>query len=57
MTTEDPINGVPRGLVLGRISSVNNGRGAAPKVEVEPILNFRALEHVMILLPPAGGRP
>ena len=65
VTTEDPVNGVPRGLVLGRVATVNHGRGAFPKVEVEPILNFQALEHVMILVPPmevrtsgttAGGR-
>src|SRR5207247_9947640 len=52
VTTEDPINGVPRGLVLGHIASVNGGRGAFPKVEVESILNLRALEHVMLLVPP-----
>jgi rod shape-determining protein MreC len=56
VTTEDPANGVPRGLVLGRVASVNNGRGAFPKVEVEPILNFQALEHVMILVPPMEVR-
>jgi len=62
LTTEDPANGVPRGLTLGRVSSVGLGRGAFPKVDVEPLLYFRALEHVMILVPPAellpaaGGR-
>jgi rod shape-determining protein MreC len=65
LTTEDPLNGIPRGLILGRVSSVNNGRGAFPKVDVEPILNFRCLEHVMLLVAPvevrttalpAGGR-
>jgi cell shape-determining protein MreC len=52
VTTEDPANGVPRGLVLGRVLLVNHGRGAFPKVEVESILNLRALEHVMLLVPP-----
>ena len=28
-------------------------RGAFPKVDVEPVLNFGALEHVMLLVPPA----
>jgi len=56
VTTEDPINGVPRGLVLGRVVSVNHGRGAFPKVEVESILNLRALEHVMLLVPPMEVR-
>lgn len=57
VTTEDPVNGVPRGLILGRVVTVNHGRGAFPKVEVEPLLNFRALEHVMLLVPPAAAKP
>ncbi|HLY10014.1 MAG TPA: rod shape-determining protein MreC, partial [Planctomycetota bacterium] len=65
LTTEDPLNGVPRGLSLGRVTSVNTGRGAFPKVDVEPLLDFRSLEHVMVLVPPpdfraaalSGGRP
>jgi rod shape-determining protein MreC len=56
LTTEDPLNGIPRGLILGRVSSVNNGRGAFPKVDVEPILNFRCLEHVMLLVAPVEAR-
>lgn len=56
VTTEDPVNGVPRGLTLGRVVSVNTGRGAFPKVDVEPLLDFRALEHVMILVPPPDFR-
>jgi len=62
ITTDDPSNGVPRGLTLGRVSSVGMGRGAFPKVDVEPLLDFRALEHVMIVVPPVellpvpGGR-
>jgi len=65
LTTEDPANGVPRGLTLGQVTSVNTGRGAFPKVDVEPLLDFRSLEHVMILIPPpdfraaalTGGKP
>jgi rod shape-determining protein MreC len=56
VTTEDPVNGVPRGLVLGRVVSVNHGRGAFPKVEVESILNLRGIEHVMLLVPPMEVR-
>ncbi|MBI3856542.1 MAG: hypothetical protein HY293_12715 [Planctomycetes bacterium] len=51
VTTEDPINGVPRGLILGRVTEVH--RGMLLKVDVEPLLNFRGLEHVMLLVPPA----
>jgi rod shape-determining protein MreC len=52
LTTEDPLNGVPSGLVLGRVASLASERGASPRVEVEPVLNSRGLEHVMILLGP-----
>ncbi len=54
LTTENPANGVPRGLILGRVSKVDSGRGAALHVEVEPFVNFRALEHVTVL---AGAAP
>ncbi len=49
LTTEDPANGVPAGLILGRVSAVHTGRGAYTRVEVEPALNFRGLEHVTLL--------
>ena len=52
LTTEDPLNGIPRGLILGRVSKLSSGRGAFPRVEVEPIVNFRGLEQVMLLVPP-----
>jgi rod shape-determining protein MreC len=51
LTTEDPENGVPRGLILGRVSKLASGRSALASVEVEPILEFRALEHVTVLVP------
>jgi rod shape-determining protein MreC len=54
LTTENPANGIPRGLILGRVSKVDSGRGATLHVEVEPFLNFRALEHVTVL---AGTAP
>ncbi len=49
LTTDDPANGVPAGLILGRVASLASSRGAFPRVEVEPALNFRGLEHVMVL--------
>jgi|ERR1043166_442944 rod shape-determining protein MreC len=50
VTTEDPPNGVPRGLLLGRIAGVLNAASRSPRIEVEPVVDFRALEHVMILI-------
>lgn len=52
LTTEDPLNGIPRGLILGRVTKVSAGRGAFPRVDVEPIVNLRSLERVMLLIPP-----
>ena len=52
LTTEDPLNGIPRGLILGRVTKLSAGRGAFPRVAVEPIVNFRSLEQVMLLVPP-----
>ena len=49
LTTEDPSNGVPAGLILGRVASVSSGRGLSLHVEVEPSLNFRGLESVTLL--------
>jgi len=54
VTTEDPLNAMPRGLLLGRIASVQNAQGASPRIDVEPVVDFRAMEHVMIL---AEARP
>lgn len=51
VTTEDPLNGVPRGLILGRVSKVRITAGL-PVVDVEPVVSYRALEHVMLLVPP-----
>ncbi len=50
MTTEDPINGVPRGLILGRVTGIANAGGSSPRAEVDPTVDFRALEHVMVLV-------
>jgi rod shape-determining protein MreC len=49
LTTEDPENGVPAGLIAGRVTGLSAGRGAYPRVDVEPMVNFRALEHVTLL--------
>ena len=49
ITTNDPPNGVPKGLILGRVSDLVNERSAFPTVNVEPVLNFGGLEQVMLL--------
>ena len=56
VTSDDPANGVPRGLILGRVTGTTSARHPLPRVGVEPVLNFRALEHVMILVPPVETR-
>jgi rod shape-determining protein MreC len=56
VTAEDPVNGVPRGLILGRVTGTSSARNPLPRVGVEPVLNFRGLEHVMLLVPPMEVR-
>jgi rod shape-determining protein MreC len=53
LTTDNSTAGIPRGLILGRVSKVDAGRGATLHVEVDPFVNFRALEHVTVLVEPA----
>jgi rod shape-determining protein MreC len=52
VTTEDPLNGVPRGLLLGHVASAPRTQGRSPTIDVEPVIDFRALEEVMILVEP-----
>jgi rod shape-determining protein MreC len=56
VTTDDPENGVPRGLIVGRITGTTSAANRLPRVGVEPVLNFRGLEYVMLLVPPMEVR-
>jgi rod shape-determining protein MreC len=51
VTSDDPANGVPKGLILGRVTGIDRGRGAYPRVDVTPIVNPLGLEFVLILVP------
>lgn len=50
VTTADPLGGVPRGLVLGRVAAVSRSRAPSPRVDVEPFVNPLALESVVVVL-------
>ncbi len=50
VTAPDPASGIPRGLILGRVSSILRGRGLYPRVDVTPFLNVRALDSTVIVL-------
>lgn len=50
VTTPDPSTGLPGGLLLGRVTGVSRSRGPFPRVDVQPFLNFRAIESVVIVL-------
>lgn len=50
VTTPDPANGIPQGLILGRITGVQRGRGPYPRVELVPFVNPRALESVVVVV-------
>ena len=49
LTTDNPLAGMPRGLVLGRVSGVEGTRAQYASVDVEPMVNFQGLEYVMLL--------
>jgi len=50
VTAPDPDSGIPRGLILGRVSSILRGRGLYPRVDVVPFLNVRALDSAVIVV-------
>lgn len=54
VTSPDPETGVPRGLLLGKVTQVDDGRGLFPRIIVTPYLNYRALDTVVIVV---GRRP
>ncbi|MBI2931005.1 MAG: rod shape-determining protein MreC [Planctomycetes bacterium] len=49
-TTVDPERGIPAGLILGRVAGPSRHRGPYPRIEVQSIVNPRAVENVWILL-------
>jgi len=51
VTTEDPLNRIPKGLILGRVTGIDRTRGASPRVQVTPIIDPEGLEFVLILKP------
>lgn len=54
LTTDNPLAGMPRGLVLGRVAGIGGTRAQFASVEVEPEVNFQGLEFVMLLARKAG---
>lgn len=51
VTVDDPLNRIPKGLILGKITGVEHGRGPYARVDVTPIVNPDGLEFVFILKP------
>lgn len=51
VTTFDPVVGVPKGLILGRILSLDRARGPFPDIVIEPSVRSRSLESVVVLVP------
>ena len=45
----------PRGFGIGRVTAVREDPGGTQTIEVEPDVNYRALEEVVILLESSGG--
>lgn len=51
VTTADPRRHLPKGLLLGQVSSVSRTRGPYARIGIEPAVNPHALEFVTILKP------
>ena len=51
VTVDDPLNQIPKGLILGKITGITQGQGPYAHVEVTPIINPSGLEFVFILRP------
>ncbi len=51
VTTEDPENRVPKGLILGRVAGIERGRSAYPRVGVTPIVDAQGIVFVLLLKP------
>lgn len=51
VTAEHREKGVPKGLLLGRVTGVDRGRGSYAHVEVTPIVDPQGLEFVLVLKP------
>jgi rod shape-determining protein MreC len=45
----------PRGFGVGRVTLVSELAGATKAIRLEPEVDFRSLEEVLVLLQPAGG--
>lgn len=55
VTTRDPIAGVPKGLLLGRIRAIDRATGPYVTIVVEPLQRGNLLERVQVLVP--GRQP
>jgi rod shape-determining protein MreC len=56
VTTRDPIAGVPKGLLLGRIRVVDRSSGPYAMIVVQPELRGQLLERVQVLVPKGDAR-
>jgi rod shape-determining protein MreC len=43
----------PKGFAVGRVSAVGKGKGLYLDVTVRPVVEFRSLEEVLVVLVPA----
>ncbi len=57
VVTTSGIDGIfPKGFVIGRVASVERNGGAFGRIVVQPAVDFRMLEDVLIVLTPSAER-
>ena len=51
------IDGIyPKGIVIGRVESVEKSGGAYKRITVKPAVDFTSLEEVLVVLTPTPAR-
>lgn len=56
VTSPDPARGIPEGLLLGRVSGVSRSRGPFARPQVQPFVDIRGVDSVLVLLKVEEGR-
>ena len=57
VTSPDPARGVPEGLLLGRVTGVSRSRGPFARPQVQPFVDLRGVDSVLVLVKLEDGRP
>ncbi len=56
VTSPDPARGVPEGLLLGRVTGVSRSRGIFARPQVQPFVDLRGVDSVLVLVKLEDGK-